>query len=461
MILVGLLGGYLTLLLGGLGVALLVTRGEPRLNIIEYCCLAWLFGTGVVSLLLWICGTFIPGIALQAIVAIACVFLGFVGWRVKQRAAAQFILPIPRGFVEWLLASCVVAEIATLLFASCKHSLGWDGLLNWEIKARYAFMNDGVIPASYYSDSGRAFSHPEYPLGIPFTELWLYLWMGQANQFWVKTIFPLFYAAGSLLLALLGSRISGQRWSGLLVAALVPFIPYFVTGPGGVFVAYADIPLNVFYLAALGYLIYSLDHNGTSMSMYAGCSTLLPWIKREGLILWLVLALLGLVVSLRGKKLQPFLLSLLPGLFVTVSWQIYLAVRHAVPSSDFSGLTVRTLHENMDRIVPICRALVREMADLSHWSIFWLLAGFGLFYLLVRVRNMRSYLLTSAILMPIILYCITYLFSEWPSYTAHITSSLPRLLLHIVSAAWLAVALVLPFSLKVKRKHVTSFSLNN
>ncbi len=47
----------------------------------------------------------------------------------------------------------------------------------------YAFANGGVIPATYFSDSGRAFSHPEYPLAIPFTELWLYLWLGEADHF--------------------------------------------------------------------------------------------------------------------------------------------------------------------------------------------------------------------------------------------------------------------------------------
>src|SRR5207248_9608042 len=87
----------------------------------------------------------------------------------------------------------VFLEIAIVFYLSFVHTLGWDGLLNWEIKAHYAFANGGVIPATYFSDSGRAFSHPEYPLAIPFTELWLYLWLGEADQLWAKTIFPIFY----------------------------------------------------------------------------------------------------------------------------------------------------------------------------------------------------------------------------------------------------------------------------
>jgi len=130
-------------------------------------------------------------------------------------------LPMPRNLIEWLLTSLLLVEITVFFYVSFKHTLGWDGLLNWEIKARYAFLNGGVIPGSYYSNPGRAFSHPEYPLAIPFTELWLYLWMGEPHQFWVKTIFPLFYAAGALLLALFVTRLSTKRWPGLIVATLL------------------------------------------------------------------------------------------------------------------------------------------------------------------------------------------------------------------------------------------------
>jgi hypothetical protein len=35
------------------------------------------------------------------------------------------------------------------------------------------------------------------------------------------------------------------------------------------------------------------------------------------------------------------------------------------------------------------------------------------------------------------------MFSAWPSYTAHVTSSFPRLLLHVMPAAWLAIGLAL------------------
>ena len=459
MIFFGLAAAYFTLFSAGLGVTLSIFRGARRLNLLECCCLSWLFGTGVVSLLLWMCGTFLSGFVLQIVVATLCVAFGVLGLRAKHHAQARFTLPLPSGLLEWFLASVLVIEIAAVLLASCKHTLGWDGLLVWEIKARYAFINGGSIPASYYSNPGRAFSHPEYPLGIPFTELWLYLWMGQAHQFWVKTIFAIFYAAGATLLGLLATRLSGQCWSGLLVAILLPFIPFLTSAPGGVIVAYADFPLAVLYLAALGYLICSLAKGETaSFAVYAGCLALLPWTKREGLILWSVLVLLGFVATLRQRKLSQFALSLLPSFAIMVSWRLYLTSVRCIPPSEFSLPTFGKLHDNLSRVVPICRALIHEMSDKSHWSIFWLLAAIAIVYLLVRFHDVRGRVLVSAVVAPIIVYCATYLFSTWPSYSAHITSSLPRLLLHVVPITWLAVAAVLPFP-SVQRKPVTSASV--
>jgi hypothetical protein len=445
MILLGLLAAYVTLFSAGLGITLLIFRGAHRINILECCCLSWLFGAGAVSIMLWICGIFLSGFALQIIVASLCVLLVAIGWRAFRQSRREFAAPYPSDWLEWFLAGVLLAEIALVLFVSCKHTLGWDGLLVWEIKARYAFLNGGVIPTSYYSSTGRAFSHPEYPLGIPLTELWLYLWMGQPHQFWVKTIFGIYYAAGTGLLLLLGARVSGRRWSGLAVATILPFVPFITSAPGGVIVGYADFPLSVVYLAGLGYLLlFSMNGDSPALIIYSFCLALLPWIKREGLILWAVLAFLGLIVSWKRGKLGRFGISLLPGLFLIGSWRVYLSFIHCVPSSEFSFSIASKLGELTARIAPIARLLLVEVSNQTDWSIFWLAAALAMFYLAFRFYAMQSWILIGAVIAPIVFYCATYLFTTWSNYSAHVTSSLPRLLLQIVPASLLAIATVLP-----------------
>jgi hypothetical protein len=443
MIVLGLFGALFTIVIAGFGVTMSIFARAGRINLIECACLSWLFGCGIVSLLLWVFGAFCSGLPLQTIVALVCVVLVIVGWRAKQKANANIDLPKPETLVEWILGGVILIEIAVLIFVAFKHTLGWDGLLNWEIKARYAFLNGGSIPASYYSSAGRGFSHPEYPLGIPFTELWLYLWMGEPNQFWVKIIFPAFYAACAPLLALLVSRLSGKRWIGLFIAALLAFVPAVSASPGGVVVGYVDIPLSVFYLAALGYLLLWLKTNDRRfISVFAVCSALLPWIKSEGIILWIVLVVLGLVLSLTKRRLAHFVISIVPGCALILAWRVYLKLVHLWPHSDFAPLSLTALSQNLGRLRDIFGILFAELSEPVHWSVFWLLAAFALIYLFAS-RKLERIALASAVVVPILLYSLTYVFSTWPSYSAHMTSSVSRLLLHVMPAGWLAIGLAL------------------
>ena len=443
MILLGLVGGYVTLFAAGFGVVLLIKRDSTQVNLIECSCLAWLLGVGVVSLLLWLAGIFVSGFTLQLLVAAACVVFGIVAWRIKQSRKLHFSMPRPNGRLEWSLAGLLTIELVLIFVVCLKHTLGWDGLINWELKARYAFLNSGIVPQAYYSSPGRAFSHPEYPLAIPFTELWLYLWMGAPHQFWIKTIFPFFYIAGVLLIALLVARLTAKRWVGLLVALLIPFVPFVTASPGGVIVGYADIPIAICYAAALGYLLCSLEGDSRpALTAYAGLLTLIPWIKSEGLVLWLFLAVTGLVVALDRHQVRLFTIAVVPGLMVIAGWRIYLKAMQAVPPPDFARPGFELLKTNLNRLGAMSNIFWAEITDTSHWSIYWLLVLVAVIYLLLA-RRLSKLLLVIGVLGPIILYWFTYVFSNWPSYTAHMTSSFPRLLLHVMPAGWLAIGLAL------------------
>src|SRR5207244_1298920 len=102
MMIFGFMAGYFTLFVGGIGVVLLIMRGSQRLNVIECACLAWLFGVGIVSLLLWLGGMFASGIVLQCLVTVACLALGILGWRVRQKSGLHFSLPRPTNSIEWV-----------------------------------------------------------------------------------------------------------------------------------------------------------------------------------------------------------------------------------------------------------------------------------------------------------------------------------------------------------------------
>jgi hypothetical protein len=443
MIIFGAFAALFTIFVSGSGVAMWILARNERVNLIECSCLGWLLGCGVVSLLLWIFGMFCSGLILQGIVTIACLALAILGWRAKPTPNIRFDFSKPANITEWILGGVLLVEIAILIFVSFKHTLGWDGLLNWEIKARYAFLSGGTIPATYYSSAGRVFSHPEYPLTVPFTEVWLYLWMGEPNQFWVKIIFPLFYAACALLLALLISRLTGKRWIGLLMAALLPFVPAVIASPGGVLVGYVDIPLSAYYLAAIGYLLVWFRTNDLrDIMIFSACSALLPWTKTEGIILWAVFVFVGFILSFGKQRLAQFLISIVPGMILIIAWRLYLRAVHMSSHSDFESPSLGAIRHNFGRLGNVLRILFAEISETTHWSIFWLIAAVAMIYLFAS-RKLERIALAFAIVIPVFVYSLIYILSSWPNYSGHMTSSFPRLVLQVMPSAWLAIGLAL------------------
>jgi hypothetical protein len=443
-----LLGAFGTLLVAGYGVLALLVRQKTRLSLTEQIAFSWLLGIGAVSLLLWIFGLFAHGVLLPGLVSIICLSLGFLGWR--QIVPLPFRRRRPKPF-EIFLGIIIVIEIAIVFYLSFVHTLGWDGLLNWEIKARYAFANGGVIPAAYLSDSGRAFSHPEYPLAIPFTELWLYFWLGEADQFCAKAIFPIFYVVGIFLLVALGRRLAGRTWIGLFVAAFLFFVPQITVEVGSAIGGYTDFPLSVFYLATIGCLLCAAEQdNAAFFRLYAACLALLPWVKRDGVILWTVAAACGVFLILRTKRSPLFFLGLLPGLLIICGWHFYLNTMHALRPADFLPVNLETLSSHLYRIPPLLSAFLAEFYNLPTWSLFWFVVAIGVAYLLHRMGDPRVLVLLAALIVPIFLYLLIYVFSSWPSYLDHVGLSISRLLMHVAPVGFLVTTLAISCPSKEK-----------
>jgi hypothetical protein len=436
----GLFGAFGTLFPAGYGLLTLLVRRSMRLSLAEQIAFSWLFGTGAVSLLLWVFGFFASGLLLQALVCVVCISLGVIGWNLKTPSRFR---RKPRWF-EVVLIAVIAIEITIVFYLSFVHTLGWDGLLNWEIKARYAFANGGVLPASYFSDTGRAFSHPEYPLAIPFTELWLYFWLGESNQFLAKTIFPTFYIAGTFLVAAFSARLSGRTWLGLLMAAFLFFVPQITVEVGCAGAGYADFPLSVFYLAALGCLFCACESgNDAFFRLYAASLALLPWIKRDGLILWTVAAACGVFVILRTKRSSLCFFAFLPGIIIIGAWRLYLNATHAVQAADFLPFNLETVRSHLNRALPLLSALVAEFHSLPTWSLFWFIVAVAFLYAVPRTRDPGVVVMLFALITPIVLYLSLYLFSSWPNYLEHVDLSISRLLMQVAPVGFLLVVLAI------------------
>lgn len=441
----GLLAGLFTLWAPGFGLTLILLRGNSRINFLECAALGWLFGGGVISLLLCLGGFVFSGPALQSSVTIAALALAVFGWHFTRSAQSQIFLPRPKTPLQWFLAGAIALEILLMFYASTGHGLGWDGLINWEVKARYAYFHDGVIPAEYYRSETRAFTHPAYPLLIPMTELWLYLWMGDAQQFWIKLIFPFYYAALAILLAAAIRRLTSERWPALTASALLFFVPFLSNSPGNASGGYVDVPLSALYFVTIAYLlVYTMNGRTSALRIYAASLALLPWAKREGAVLWLIAGLCGAFVLWRKASSPRSYFLMLPGLVIMAAWKIFLRAMHTREAREFMPMSLATLREQLPRLVPIVRMVSREMIETTRWSLFWPAVIFAFACLVWRMRDRRLLVIALSVAAPIFIYAATYLFSVWPDYTLHFEASFSRLLAQVMPVAWLAIALAWP-----------------
>jgi hypothetical protein len=428
----------------GFGVNTLLPRNTQRIAMTELIALSWLLGGAVISLSLWLLGISLRGVLLQVAVTIISLGLTLIGvaqWR-KNRLLLR--VPWPLNWIEGVLGTLLCLEIALVFLFTFQHTLGWDGLLIWELKARYAYLNGGALPAEYFVDATRAFSHQDYPLFLPMIEMWLYFWIGNCDQYWVKLIFPVFYAVGTVLLAQAGASWSRKRWVGLLAANLLLFVPFLTRAAGGIILGYADVPLSIVYLAAFYFLsVFASENSKTALSAFIVLTAILPWIKQEGIILWFVLGSCGAFIIWRRRGIFPALVSILPGVAMILSWKIYLIAMHARSSQDFLSINFSLLHSNFYRLGPILASLFKEATTVSHWSLLWLATSVAFLCFAFCRRNERAILVMICSVVPLALYCCTYLFSAWPDYLHHVGSSLPRLLLQVAPLSILSIALAL------------------
>ena len=421
--------------------ALLAMGRREKISAVELLALSALLGCGLVSIGLAGCGLVMRGYFLQMTVTAGCVLSGVQGVRHCRENRIQIQWPRPRGAVEWILCAVLLAGFAAIVFIQYKTALLWDGLLVWEIKARFAFLNGGPVPHAYFTDPSRAWSHPDYPLMLPMLESWIYLWIGDCDQFWVRVISLAFFGLAALVLYSGVRNLCGKKQAGLAAAALLFFVPISVAGfaIGG----YADLPLGVFYLAATSCFLRSQFEERPAaqlclLSLFAG---LMPWIKREGIVLWICLMALVLVELLRQRKFSAAAFVIAPGAAVWAGWKIAMAAVAVKAGTDFVPFSVATLQGNFSRLAVGVLMLGMEFVKIKSWSLLWVLFPVALICLAALNRRKMAAQLLLLVAAPLLLLSCSFVFSSWTAYQDHILTSLPRLALQVSPVALLAIGL--------------------
>ncbi len=202
-----------------------------------------------------------------------------------------------------------------------------DFLAIWGLKGKTIHAAGGV-PARLFQDPALGFSHPEYPLGLPFLYAGVSFLTGGWNDHAMALLFPLFQAATLVVLFGWLRRHGATRvvavWATAILACFEPLYSAFTTG-------LAEVPL------ALGLLLFgtaladALEGDPGALRRTALASALITATKNEGLFF----AAAGCAIALLfgGRRRFQAAFAALPTALLVHG--LHLAWRGQLPLRDF------------------------------------------------------------------------------------------------------------------------------
>lgn len=406
------------------GLIVVVLSGRVALRLIGYSAtageglaLAWLLGSGFLSLAMWWLADFGFSLHQQIIILTVMALFGLpIGW--KWRLEWPKLSPIS----AFLLLFLIFQLLYVGLMVVGRPFIVWDSWVNWGMKATLIFRQNGITP-TLYADPSRAVALLDYPLFTPLLEAWLYGWMGQPDDRLVGIIFWLFYLGLFMLVyGRLRRQGASQEFALLVVAALAAIQQF-----SGLFaVAFNDGVLAV-WVAGVG--IYYLERSRPGATLLTILAiAFLPWLKREGLILAGLFWVIGTGLAMRqgAKGLAVGLGGIIALLFLSLPWY-YFSGRYAIPNGNFQVMSPAGFLANLYRLPTILWLLFKTLSVIT-FNALWVITP-----ILVMAKILRRQFAAPELwlLLPAFLYLgcmvIFYIFSDFGSYQQHLVSSAFRL----------------------------------
>jgi hypothetical protein len=338
------------------------------------------------------------------------------------------------------LISILCAQLVLVIVAALWTTLGWDGLFNFELKARLAFEQSpyGQIPAAYLADRALAWSHPRYPPLVPFAEFWIYGWLGRVDQSAVKIIFPVFYV--SLIALVCGAirRVANLRAAVSAAIALGCLPP--LTLLQGATSGYADVPLAASVAGAACFTYYALRMGDVRLvPVAAALSAAAVWTKAEGAMIAGAIGVAAFAAAGATKWRVLLPLAWVPAVALA-SWLAVLQMAGTPAATDFDALTVERMASSAGMLKAVAWLMVRELFRPGHWGLVWPCFFASIAIMMATRRAVPAdWFLVAAVLIALHVYALAYLFSAWPDVREHVGYSLTRVLAPLAPLAAVVV----------------------
>lgn len=371
--------------------------------------------------------------------------LGAAAWRRRRGRVRESVSPAGSFWLPALLGSvfgqaAIVALVATIRAYHAQPYSNADGWMIWLMRARFMFRGGADWPEALRAPQV-SWTHPDYPLLVPASIARAWAFVG-SDAPWVSGLISALFGiatVGLLVAAVARLRTRTVAFAGGLLLLGTPFFVTFSSNQ------HADIPLGFYILAALVLLVLDVgEKRGHGLALLAGATAgLAAWTKNEGQ-LFVVVA--GLVWGSREiahrswRNLAAFAAGLTLALLPLAFFKLQLAPHNdIVASAPWSRW--RELFDG-SRHGLILATLARDIPRFGAWVVtpflVMLLPLIGAGWKRIAPRE---WLVPAVVGLMLAGYYAVYLLTHW-DLSAHLDSSLVRLLLQLWPAAILSWCLV-------------------
>ena len=377
-----LLIAILTAVFIGWNILCLISFKDTRLFPLERIFISYGLGLGFISLEMFIFHFFSLRFSMLNIVSPwAPVFIANLFIRIKRGPFDIPHLDHAEGkgisFLNSLLIVGITFEVLYAFFrAFIKPIEAYDAIATYAIRSKIFYLT-GSMPHDFFYNLSQLFPHPDYPLNIPLSETFVYLFLGSVNDQLVKIIFPLYFVAVLGILYYAVKRFS-SRTSALLFTFILATVPQFNNFATN---AYHDVPFAYYCFAGTLFLLYWFKETKSVGYLYisAAMTAIGAWTKNEGFVYCAAnVMLLGIFMFMnrRNMKIRDVLIGISYVFIILLILSPWLYVKFAanLVNSDVGSTTLDQLNifKQCYKIWPVFYEFQRQVFGPKKWNLIWI-----------------------------------------------------------------------------------------
>ena len=335
------------------------------------------------------------------------------------------------SLIEIVLTAVILFNVILVFVDSMAIPISnWDAIAIWSLKAKILF-NETIKHSNYFFEPSKSFSHLDYPLLVPFVQVYLYSILGYIDDRLVKIIFPIFFVCILLTLYFAQRRYFSRIHSLVFASFLSTLIPFIIETSSG----YADVPLTLFYFLSVVYLYVWIKEGKLKYILLAALfSSFMVFTKNEGLGLLVINILVLLIFNIfnyKNERIKQSLIYVLISVLLILPWMIFRQRISILTENYLAHFNILGIINNLDRVNIVFVRFIQEFINVSKWNIMWILLVITIFINIKNIFKNTAIFLLLFIICHLSLYYFIYIITPWENVSALIDSSLERLLIHV------------------------------